>query len=166
MEQLYDTAREKADSHIVIHRSRTQIKGWDTNTRQRDPMHQQKLKAVSLVKGFISSMYTGSEMSSVVEDGLHLKDEGACVSIATHEHFWTKRSQPSSSGNGEGDPSPTGAPKTSNRNSPPSSPPSPPPPTPPSQHHHYDYPKIHTHNQTQSKCSQPMSNHCHQRTMS
>ena len=49
------------------------------------------------------------------KDGLHLNGEGAgilgtSVSIATHVHLWSKRSQLSLTGNGEGIPPPTGTP--------------------------------------------------------
>ena len=48
-----------------------------------------------------------NEKSHLFKDGLHLNGEGAgilgtSVSIATQVHFWMKRSQLSSSGNGEG----------------------------------------------------------------
>ena len=64
------------------------------------------------------------EKTHLFKDGLNLNDEGAgilstSVSLATQVHFWTKKSQPTSSGNGEGIPSPTEVPYIGHKNIPP-----------------------------------------------
>ena len=56
---------------------------------------------------FLDVYWAFNEKSIPFKDGLHLNDEGAgilgtSVSIATQVFFWTKRSKPSSLGNGEG----------------------------------------------------------------
>ena len=116
MEQLCETARAKTDSHIVI--------GLLPRHKDRRQLHDDKilyinrrLKAMSYEKGFhfFDVYWAFDEKPHLFKDGLHLNDEssgilGTSVSLATQVHFWTKRSQPSSSGNGEGIPPPTGVP--------------------------------------------------------
>ena len=112
MEQLCETARAKTDSHIVI--------GLLPRYKDGRQLHDDKtlfinrrLKAMSHKKGVYYRAF--NEKPHPFKDGLHLNGEGAgivgtSVSIATQVHFWTKRCQPSSSGNGEAVPPPTGAP--------------------------------------------------------
>ena len=116
MEQLCDTARAKTDSHIVI--------GLLPRYKDGRQLHDDKilyinrrLKAISHAKGFhfLDVYWVFNEKPHLFKDGLHHNGEGAGIlgtnaSIATQVHFWTKRSQPSTSGNGEGIPPPTGAP--------------------------------------------------------
>ena len=64
---------------------------------------------------FLDVYWALNENLHYFKDGLHLNGEGAgicftSVSIATQTHFWTKRSQPSLSGNGKGLPPQMGAP--------------------------------------------------------
>ena len=64
---------------------------------------------------FLDVYWSFNEKPHLFKDGLHLNGEGTgilgtIVSIAIQVHFWTKRSQPSSSGNREGISPPTGAP--------------------------------------------------------
>ena len=116
MEQLCETARAKADSHIVI--------GLLPRYKAGRQLHDNKilyinsrLKAMSHDKGFyfLDVYWAFNEKPHLFKDGLHLNGKGAGIlgasdSIATQVHFWTKRSQPSSSGNEEGFPPPMGAP--------------------------------------------------------
>ena len=64
---------------------------------------------------FLDVYWAFNENLHLFKCGLHLDGEGAgilgtCVSAATLVHFWTKRSQPLSSGNKEGVTPKTGAP--------------------------------------------------------
>ena len=116
MEKLGETARAKTDSHIVI--------GLLPRYKDGRQLHDNKilyinrrLQPMSHDKGFNfhDVGWAFNEMPHLFKDGLHLNGEGAgilgtSVSIATQEHFWAKRYQPSSSGNGEGVPPPMGAP--------------------------------------------------------
>ena len=116
MEQLGETARAETDSYIVI--------GLLPRYKNGRQLHDDKilninrrLKAMSHDKGihFLDAYWAFNEKPHLFIDGLQLNGEGAgilgtSVCIAIHVHFWTKRSQPSSSGNGESLPPPKVAP--------------------------------------------------------
>ena len=116
MEQLCETARAKTDSHFVI----SLLPGYKDGRQLHDDKIlyiNKRLKAMSHNKGFhfLDVYWAFNEKPYLFKDGLHLNGEGAgilgtSVSIATEVHFWTKRSQPSLSRNGEGIPPPTGTP--------------------------------------------------------
>ena len=116
IEQLCETARAKGDSHIA--------KGLLSRYKDGRKLHYDKildnnrrLRTMSHDKRFnFSDVYWAfNEKPHLLKDGLHLNGEGAgilgtSVSIATQVCFWTKRSQPSSSGNGKGVTTPMGVP--------------------------------------------------------
>ena len=116
MEQLCETTIAKTDSHIVIgllHRYKDGRQLHDDKILYIN----RRLKAMTHYKEFhfLDVYWAFNEKPHLFKDGLHLNGEGAgilgtSVSIATQVHFWTKRSQPSLSGNGEGIPPPTGTP--------------------------------------------------------
>ena len=116
MEQLCETTRAKTDSHIVIgllHRYKDGRQLHDDKILYIN----RRLKAMPHYKEFyfLDVYWAFNEKPHLFKDGLHLNGEGAgilgtSVSIATQVHFWTKGSQPSLSGNGEGIPPPTGTP--------------------------------------------------------
>ena len=104
--ELRPTARAKTDSHIVI--------GLLPRYKDGRQLHDDKilyinrrLKAMSHDKGFyfVDVYCAFNEKVHIFKDGLDTS-----VSIATQVDFWTKRSQPSSPGKGEGLPPIMGAP--------------------------------------------------------
>ena len=119
MEQPCETARGKTDSHIVIGllpRSKKGRQKYDDKILYAN----RRLRSMSQDKGFLflDLYWEFDGKPHLFADGLHLNSEGArvlgaCVGIATQAHFWTKnvvqRSQPSSSGNAEGNPPATGS---------------------------------------------------------
>ena len=94
IEQLYETARAKTDSHVVM--------GFLPIYKDGRQLHNDKilyinrrLKAMSHNKGFyfLDVYWAFNEKHHLFKDGLHLNGEGAVilgtsVSIATQVHFW------------------------------------------------------------------------------
>ena len=107
MEQLCETARAKTDSHIVI--------GLLLRYKDGRQLHDdeivyinRRLKAMSYDKvfHFLDVYWAFNEKPHLFKDGRHLNGEGAgildtSVRIATQAYFWSKMSQPSSSGKGK-----------------------------------------------------------------
>ena len=115
MEHICETARAKTDSHIII--------GLLPRYKDGRQLHNQivyinrRLKAMSHDKRFhfLDVYWAFNGKPHLFNDGLHLNGEGAgilgtSVTIGTQVHFWTKRSQSSSSENGKGLQPPMGAP--------------------------------------------------------
>ena len=108
MGAVCETARAKADSHIVIGLL-PRYKDGRQLCADKILNINRRLKAMSHDKGFnlFYVYWTFNEKPHMLKDGLYLNGEGAGIlgtstSIATHVHFWTQRCQPSSSVNGEG----------------------------------------------------------------